>query len=258
MAVPRNTPPQTETDRQPNPSHSSQTAYTRQDLKQTRWDAFLLALAAAQLLSASITIWLIWQSVEVYVGIGAGLARATVASQVPSWLQWFIHHTYWLGDFVGWLVGSGASLIAIGGMLFLYALLQVGEIAPLLLENSPRTLRRLIATLTQQNRLTITEKDHPTIAFLKERHNLIPTAWVDTIYTAKWIAYGIDFAICLYACPPIQGGWSKLRLVLAAPTLGDFDANNAFRIAITLFAVELGFFVWLWIRRGRHLLSGSH
>ena len=176
MAVPRNTPPQPQTDHQPNPSHSSQTAYTRQDLKQTKWDAFLLALAAAQLLSASITIWLIWQSVEVYVGIGAGLARTTVASRIPSWLQWFIHHTYWLGDFVGWLMRGGASLIAIGGMLFVYALLQVGEVAPLLLENSPRTLRRLIATLTQQNRLTITEKDHPTIAFLKERHNLIPTA----------------------------------------------------------------------------------
>jgi hypothetical protein len=38
---------------------------------------------------------------------------------------------------------------------------------------------------------------------------------------------------------------------MAAPTLGDFDFVNAGKIAITLFAVEAGFFVYLWIKRGR-------
>jgi hypothetical protein len=226
--------------------------YTRPQRK-ADWFGGLLLLA--QFLAAAFTIWLIWQSVEVYVQIGVALADQTLAANLPQWLGWFIRHTWMLGAVIKWFLDGGVALVSIAAMLALYVLLQLGEVAPLLLENSPRTLRRLIGSITSHTRLPINPKDHATVAFLKERHNAIPTKWVDSIYTAKWVCYGIDFLICLLACPPLRGGWDRLRLVMAAPTLGDFDFVNAGKIGITLFAVEVGFFVYLWIKRGRTILN---
>jgi len=234
------------------PQAGTEPTYTRPRPK-TDWFGGLLLLA--QFLAAAFTIWLIWQSVEVYVQIGAALADHTLATSLPQWMNWFMAHTWLLGAIVKWFLDGGVALVSIAAMLALYVLLQIGEVAPLLLENSPRTLRRLIGSITSHTRLPIHPQDHATVAFLKERHNAIPTQWVDSIYTAKWVCYGVDFLICLLACPPIRGGWSRLRLVMAAPTLGDFDFVNAAKIAITLFAVELGFFVYLWIKRGRTILN---
>jgi hypothetical protein len=42
---------------------------------------------------------------------------------------------------------------------------------------------------------------------------------------------------------------------MAAPTLSDFDFVNAGKIAITCLPFELGFFVYLWIKRGRTILN---
>ncbi|MBD2072398.1 hypothetical protein H6F86_00420 [Phormidium sp. FACHB-592] len=236
----------------PKPQDSTEPTYTRPKRK-ADWFGGLLLLA--QFLSAAFTIWLIWQSVEVYVQVGSAIASHTLTTTLPKWLDWFIAHTWFIGAIVKWFLDGGVALVSIAAMLALYIILQIGEVAPLLLENSPRTLRRLIGSIASHNRMPIGAKDHRTVQFLKEKHNAIPTAWVDSIYTAKWICYGVDFLICLLACPPIRGGWDRLQIVMAAPTMSDFDFVNAAKIAITLFAVEVGFFVYLWIKRGRTILN---
>lgn len=238
--------------RKPRTTNPTETAYSRKDLG--RGGGLSPLLGCAQLASAGVTIWLIWQSVAVYVDLGMAISGEGLKS-VPGWLSWFVTNTWFIGAFVGWLIAGGAAAISVAGMLLLYALLQVGEVAPLLLENSPATLRRLIGSILSQQRLAIKSTDPKTVQLLKEKHNRIPTAWVDSIYTAKWICYGVDFFICLLACPPIRGGWARLHLVLAAPTFWDVDWVNVAKIAITLFAVEVGFFVYLWIKRGRVILS---
>lgn len=234
------------------PTGSNEPQYTR---RKRQGDWFGGMLLCAQILAAALTVWLIWQSVEVYVQIGVKLADGTINASMPKWLGWVIANTWLIGAFIARFLHGGVALVSVAAMLILYTLLQIGEVAPIMLENSPRTLRRLIGSILSHTRLPIKKDDHATVAFLKERHNAIPTKWVDSIYTAKWICYGIDFLICLLACPPIRGGWERLRLVMAAPTMGDFDFVNAAKIGITLFAVEVDFYVYLWIKRGRTILN---
>lgn len=239
--------------RKPHTANPTEPVYSRKDMR--RGGGFGVLLSMSQLAAAGVIVWLIWQSVAVYVDLGVAIAGNGIKGGIPDWLAWILMNTWVIGWVLAWFIKGGFALVSVAGMLLLYALLQIGEVAPLLLENSPQTLRRLIGSILSQKRLALKATDPKTVQFLKERHNNIPTAWVESIYVAKWICYGVDFFICLLACPPIRGGWARLHLVLAAPTFGDVDWVNVAKIAITLFAVEVGFFVYLWIKRGRVILS---
>ncbi|MGL5059265.1 MAG: hypothetical protein ACRC62_04715 [Microcoleus sp.] len=217
-----------------------------------------LWLTAIAWLALGLVGWAIWQSVHVYVGLGVQMTDAANAGS-DGILRWWNGISLW--GWIKWpiekIVGILAAILSVAAMIFLYALLQLGELAPLLFEHSPDVLKAAIEGLLRlgQFAIPVSDSDSDTIRYLKDKHNSYGEEFFDQLFVVKPICYLVDLGICLYAQPLIVGGWSRLQVWLAAPTLNDIDFNAILKIVVTLFSVEVFFGIWLWIRKGKNVFG---
>lgn len=236
------------------PSETDQ-AYRRSALKDSG-DIFSKILFVLLIGVFLVLIWFVWQSIEVYVSMGVDIGLNWVTANLPAWGAKVISIPI-LGNIIQWLLNGGAVTISVIGCIALYGVLQIFEVAPILLEDSPQTLKRIIRSTQSMARVVIHREDSQVVAYLKDRHNAIPEDWVNNIYTAKWIAYSLDLMVCLVRCPPFFGDWAEFWLFWQSMDISDIDFTATWKIIVTLFAVEAVVKVLLWLKRGRRMLKSN-
>jgi hypothetical protein len=117
--------------------------------------------------------------------------------------------------FIGWLLGTIASIATTLIGVALWGIFQFFELLPWILTRDADTLRSLIERIEEFEVLTVKPSDAPMVAALKERHNNIPIEWIAKATTYAAFAYAIDGLMNLACYPPIQGGLDACLTVAA-------------------------------------------
>jgi hypothetical protein len=144
---------------------------------------------------------------------------------------------------VGWFVTGGLTLtkFLLGGSL--WGILQILELLPTVINNSPIFILQTLNFLNQFKTIKLSDKDSPIARRLKQRYNAIPGEHIEKANIARAIAYLLDGAICLAYYQPIEGGWKNLEIVF----LGGWDYvqwEQIFYILTTLFAIEVIYWIY--------------
>jgi hypothetical protein len=140
---------------------------------------------------------------------------------------------------IGWFLGGGIDLtkVAIGGIL--WAILQLLELLPTFLNNSPGFMLAALARMNGWKKLPIKRSESDIAKRLKVNYNAIPEKSIEDANLARACAYLLDGVICLLFYQPIEGGWEGLNTMMLT---GDWSyirwAQVGF-IFTTLFAVEV-------------------
>jgi hypothetical protein len=140
---------------------------------------------------------------------------------------------------IGWILGGGAALVGFGVGTILWAILQLAELLPTFLNDSPNLILQLLTRIKSWQKLDIKKKDSKIAAQLKQRYNSIPEATIEKANIARAVAYLIDGVICLAFYKPIAGGWENLEMMITANDWSYFQADQFGYIIVTLFAVEV-------------------
>ena len=204
----------------PSPAHSP--VY----LKGLGW-----AASAALIIFAYLNIGPYEQAIRLLFGSGeiSGLAAFILSLPLVS--------TMVLGarNLISWVLGA-----------ILWALLQGLELLPMLLFNSRRALKGVIAAGERGDVLPVNRNDDPALASLKKAYNRLPYSLVRNFRNAALFAYLIDICICLRVYPPVDGGIDQALLILTTGAFQLVDWGNVGMLLVTLFAVEA--LVWLALR----------
>lgn len=159
-------------------------------------------------------------------------------SQDSALVQWLMLLPV-IGSVMGWF---GALFNAVVGF-FIWAIFQVLELLPQLAKGDRDNLERVSQNLAKFPVLSIESRDQEWIRQAKSTYNATPAKWYSVAVLVSCVAYLVDFVFCGLYYPPLQGGWQSMGLFLAAPTLNDIDWKNLALLIVTLFAVEVAF--WL-------------
>jgi len=92
----------------------------------------------------------------------------------------------------------------------------------------------------------LNDNDPPAIKRLKLNNNVKPHNILVGLMLAGAVTYFLDFGACIWHYPPLSGVES-MRVFAMAPSLGDVDWSNFFKMLFTLFAFEfcVGVFIML-------------
>jgi hypothetical protein len=140
---------------------------------------------------------------------------------------------------IGWLITAGAGIVQTIFGVCLWAILQIFELLPSVMLNSPAFLVAAISFYRSFRKLAVEAGDNQVIRTLKARYNSLPTQWIETANHNKAIAYIVDAFLCLAFYPPIKGGWDNVGLFFVAPSMGDIDFQNLLLALSSLFLVEV-------------------
>jgi hypothetical protein len=140
---------------------------------------------------------------------------------------------------LGWFLGGGFALVGFAIGTILWAILQLAELLPTFLNDSPNLILQILARIKSWQKLDIKKKDSKIAAQLKQRYNAIPESTIEKANLARAVAYLLDGVICLNFYTPIEGGWENLGLMLTTNDWSYFRADQFGYIIVTLFAVEV-------------------
>ena len=142
-----------------------------------------------------------------------------------------------LGVGVAWVIGTA-----------LWGMFQVIEILPVILYNHPSFLHEVIQDAEQSSKYTIKDNDDPTVVNLKKVYNKLPVAFLENLSKIRLAAYAVDFCICFWRYSPVASG--KITDFFYYVLTGQFNkinTNNLMLALITLFGVEIGLNLLLWV-----------
>jgi hypothetical protein len=139
---------------------------------------------------------------------------------------------------LGWILTGGISLTSFVIALLLWASLQLLELLPSFMMDSPRFLLSSLNSLRSWKRIKGEAGDTPLSKKLKQQYNAIPEQAIERANVARAVAYLIDALICIAYYQPIEGGLSNLGLVIGAGAWDYIDWSKVVAVASTLFAVE--------------------
>lgn len=142
-----------------------------------------------------------------------------------------------LGVGVVWIIGFA-----------LWATFQLIEVMPVILFNHPGFLHEVIQESESHNRYGIKEGDDPTVANLKKAYNKLPVGFLENLSKIRLCAYVLDFCICFWRYSPVDSG--KITDFFYFVMTGQFakiNGNNMMLALITLFGVEIGLNLLLWV-----------
>jgi hypothetical protein len=145
---------------------------------------------------------------------------------------------------LGWLLSGGGALTVFIAGLILWFVLQILQMLPVLLSDSPQMMLNLIAWAGQYRAIKTSDDDSEAVANLKRTYNAIPTKWLDDANSARAIAYLIDLFLVMRFYPPIAGGYDRLGVFFAAPQVSDIDLQNVAVGLFAMFGVEVAYKVW--------------
>jgi hypothetical protein len=145
---------------------------------------------------------------------------------------------------IGWLLSQGGALLAFGCGVILWFILQVLQMLPVLLRDSPQMMLNLIEWAAKFASIEVDKDDSPALASLKRHYNSIPSQWLNDANSARAIGYLIDLVLVGRFYPPIVGGYDRLGVFLAAPLLNDLDVSNIATGLFAMFGVEISYQVW--------------
>lgn len=142
-----------------------------------------------------------------------------------------------LGIGVVWVIGTA-----------LWGMFQLVEVMPVILYNHPNFLYEVIQEAEQSSKYAIKQDDDPTIVNLKKVYNKLPVAFLENLSKIRLAAYVVDFCICFWRYSPVASG--KITDFFYYVFTGQFskiNTNNLMLALITLFGVEIGLNLLLWV-----------
>jgi hypothetical protein len=156
--------------------------------------------------------------------------------------------------FISWIpiVNALASTLGIGVVWVigaaLWGMFQLVEVMPVILYNHPSFLHEVIQEAEQATKYAIKDNDDPTVANLKKVYNKLPVAFLENLSKIRLAAYVVDFCICFWRYSPVASG--KITDFFYYVMTGQFskiNTNNLMLALITLFGVEIGLNLLLWV-----------
>jgi hypothetical protein len=145
---------------------------------------------------------------------------------------------------LGWLVTGGIAITSFVISLILWACLQLLELLPSFMMDSPKFLLSNIAYIKNWQRIRAESADTAIARKLKNHYNAIPQQAIERANVARAVAYIIDAAICIGYYQPIEGGLGNLGLVFGAGAWDYIQWDKVISIVMTLFAVEAIYWIY--------------
>lgn len=142
-----------------------------------------------------------------------------------------------LGIGVVWIIGAA-----------LWATFQLIEVLPVILYNHPGFLEEVITDAESSHQYAVKDNDDPTVAGLKKVYNKLPVAFLENLGKIRLCAYVIDFCICFWRYSPVPSGKiTDFFYFVATGQFNKINSNNLALALITLFGVEIGLNLLLWV-----------
>jgi hypothetical protein len=139
---------------------------------------------------------------------------------------------------IGYLLTSGFAIVSFILGTILWAILQLSELLPTVLNDSPGFILAIISRINSWQKLIVNGDESKVSRQLKERYNSIPEATIEKANLTRAIAYLIDAAICFSFYSPIEGGWGNFQTMLLTNDWSYLKVDQVGYIIVTLFAVE--------------------
>jgi len=139
---------------------------------------------------------------------------------------------------IGWLLTGGFSIVGFVVGTILWAILQLSELLPTVLNDSPGFILAILARIKNWQKLTVNSGESQVARQLKERYNSIPESTIEKANITRAIAYLFDAAICLAFYSPIECGWGNFQTMLLTSDWSYLKLDQLGYIIVTLFAVE--------------------
>lgn len=140
---------------------------------------------------------------------------------------------------IGLMVSGALNLLSWLAGAVLWFVLQTLELLPVLLFNNRRALKGVIKQSTGDDTFKISPNDDPALANLKRVYNRLPYRIVRQFRQFALFAYVVDLCICLTVYPPVDGGISKMMLIITTGAFQLINWGNVLMLLVTLFAVEV-------------------
>jgi hypothetical protein len=152
---------------------------------------------------------------------------------------------------VRWLMDSVGYLLCLVPAVALWAMVQVAELLPSLIETDQQNIRHTVEQYRQAagaNFIEEREEDPELIKALIDTFNSLPIAWLQTLYNYRAGAFILDLVVTVAAYPPIKvGAWQFL-------TRPAFEDVHWLNLTITLSCV---FLIEQTLKLFRHLAAGN-
>ena len=204
---------------------------------------------------------LFFQSAHIYATAGRAIAPesgllnlhnlgAEIFSGAPI-IGWFV------GLSLRGLAGVVRSLeLTMFGLLgvMIYAIIQSGEVAPVIFKSSPETLKNLIGTLQKFKKVQVSGNESATVRELASIHNNYYESLIDALGWWRCICYAIDFVVCLWFAPWIVGGWNNFDRMAG---WDNADWANIVRGLISIVFFEVAVRLWIMARKGVYLFGNK-
>lgn len=130
-----------------------------------------------------------------------------------------------------------------------WALLQMAESYPILLQHDRRTLRQAVLEAETSGSLPIRDGDDPALVQVKTWYNRLPLQGIRVALRAALVAYVIDGLICITQYPPIDGGFSRLMFALLTGQTNLINWANVGLIVSMMFGFQVLLKLILWLGR---------
>lgn len=179
-------------------------------------------------------------NIKPYVDAASALGVTIVDAAFIKFISW-IPVVNWLASTLGvgvtWIIGTA-----------LWGTFQLIEVLPVILYNHPGFLQEVIQDSESHSQYAVKDNDEPTVAGLKRVYNKLPIAFLENLGKVRLVAYTIDFCICFWKYSPVASG--KITDFFYYVMTGQFnkiDGGNLALALITLFGVEIGLNLLLWV-----------
>lgn len=139
---------------------------------------------------------------------------------------------------IGWLLTGGFAIVGFVIGTILWAILQLLELLPTALNDSPGFILAILTRITTWRKLTVSSGESQVARQLKERYNAIPESTIETVNLTRAAAYLLDAVICFTFYTPVEGGWGNLQTMLLTSDWSYLKLDQCGYILVTLFAVE--------------------
>jgi hypothetical protein len=176
------------------------------------------------------------QNIRPYIGI--------VDAWIFAWTDTDIFRMVSTWPLIGWALNGGIAIVNFILATLLWLALQLLELLPSIMMDSPRFLLSSLAALRNWQKIKSENGDSELAKKLKNQYNAIPQQSIERANLARAGAYILDALICIAYFQPIEGGLSNLGLVFTAGAWDYIDWAQVVNILATLFAVELIYWVY--------------
>ncbi len=182
------------------------------------------------------------------------LGAKSILEDMPRWAKILLY----IPAGILWLLARILRGLDVGtwGLTFIccYFFLQLFEVLPTIVLNSPRLLRGLILTGEQamdrgDRALTVNDRDSYGMAHLKSEYSKSFDGLIMGLESLRTTSYIIDFIVCFIASPWLKNGWGVwqgIRLIFSRNPFNHLDLANIVRTLFSLFLIQV--VVWLFMK----------